>query len=264
MLHLKQTFSRKIISDVVSDESVYPWITDDNSPEDPEYFVDSLLANQDNLFIKVVDNDNQVGGLFVARKVSNFSYEIHTNLLPHCRGELAIEAGQKVLEWLFTKTDCMRVVSVIPDNNPAAKHLAESCGMELQYSRKYAFKKDGNEYGLKYYHMTIYDYIWGNEKEYLPYGETFHEQVDRVHLSQGTDSHPEDVAHNVMAGFCYFTVLNGDYLKAFMLYNEWAKVSGYQPLKYLVKTHDNDFLLSQQGLNIVISQEGIISPMEEE
>ena len=237
---------------------------DDSMPKDPALFDISIwFNNPENIFIKVTTDEGELGGVFILKKISNISYEIHTNLLSNCRGSKAKEAGDLLLEWLFTKTDCIRATTVIPDNNIPAKHLAENCGMRLEYTRQYAFVQETIEYGLNYYAISIHDYIWRHADKYEAYGKQFHEGVDKVHELLGSDPHPEDESHNAMVGFCFFTLLNGDHLKAFLLYNEWATSSGYQPLNYVVKTYDNDIALDQDGLSIIIDNEGNIYPMEE-
>lgn len=90
-IEIEETKDFVILNKIIRDPSVYPFISADHSPEPNEYSVKGHVGLPENVFYLVKMHDNLVGCFIFT------SGEMHTCLLPDCRGKYAIEAGRKVI-----------------------------------------------------------------------------------------------------------------------------------------------------------------------
>lgn len=135
-----RSFDYELIRQIMINPAIYPYISDDGTPE-PWLF--KPIESSQFYYLLVLDNDNIVLGLFLVHPHNIAMYEIHTCLLPHCRGKMADEAGKLVLEWIFENTPCQKVMTHVPEYNRSALKYAERAGMQIEGVNRLSFQKLG-------------------------------------------------------------------------------------------------------------------------
>jgi hypothetical protein len=76
------------------------------------------------------------GGFILMPHGAGF-YSVHTQFAAEGRGRHAIAAMQSGLDFMFTRTDCMRIFSHCPDNNPATLALALKGGAKAWFRKEH-------------------------------------------------------------------------------------------------------------------------------
>lgn len=191
----------------------------------------SLLAANLNNFVLVTE----FGGFIVIKKMAGL-YECHTQFLPEGRGAHAVEAVREALRYMFTLTDCERIVTKVHVDN---RHT--------QIFTAQFFKKRGRTGDHFYYSMDIDDWVI-TDSECQKAGDEFH-----ALLGEHKD-HDDDKTHDCFAGYAWLTAKTGNVFKAQMHYNKWAVMAGYEPLLIL---SERPLVILVGQLRLAIDQEGI-------
>lgn len=118
-----QIFDKDVIADTITNDRIYPHVSDDGSPV-PELYE----ANDSMLHIGIVDGEEYLG-LFAIHPHNFVLYEVHTCLLPCAWGGRSVEAAKTLIEWVFSNTECKRLITSVPSNNALARRLAIRSGM---------------------------------------------------------------------------------------------------------------------------------------
>lgn len=87
--------------------------------------------------------DLAVAGFYALHFHNQVMAEIHTCILPHCRGAIADEAIQKAIEWTFTHTPCMKLITFVPAFNRPALQYALRAGARKEGLVTASFMKNG-------------------------------------------------------------------------------------------------------------------------
>ncbi|MDH3981272.1 MAG: GNAT family N-acetyltransferase [Kiritimatiellaceae bacterium] len=144
-MKIERSFDYDLIERIMAHPAIYPDITDDGSPE-PEDF---NAASGENIYYLIVRrDDNEAVGLFFVHPHNAILYEIHTCLLPTCRGECADKAAQLVLDWIFEHITCEKLITHVPAFNKPAYSYAKRAGLVKEGVNRSSFLKDGQLYDL--------------------------------------------------------------------------------------------------------------------
>lgn len=209
-----RTFDAEYINQILNHPDIIKWI----APKG----IDSLDATP---FIE--DERNYAlkfdGGCFLLHYLEAGIYEVHTQTLN--KGKTVFKAVRDAARYMFLKTPCMELLTKIPDGNKAAKGLAIYAGFKKEFYRKNVWEyQDGERVGIEYHALRYPDWV-KNESWLDQYGKWFHEK-----LGEHKD-HEDDVAHDRYVGSAVQMIQGGQVDKAVILYNRWAKFSGYGPLQ---------------------------------
>lgn len=214
---IRRTFEPEILNAAANHPDVLPWI----GAEGPVDLGDSVrnVAN----FALV----NDTGG-FLLISHSPGIYEVHSMFPPDGRRE-SIRAMRAGFEYMFTRTDCERVLTQVPDNNPAAAALAKLARFRPMFRR-------GNTPRGPTSYMGLSVDEWSQDNASLEVeGRWFHETRSEAIKERGLEDHehPEDISHNRTVGATVKMVRAGNVNKAIEFYNRWARFAGYLPVKLL-------------------------------
>jgi hypothetical protein len=94
-----------------------------------EIDVSALILNPANYALKT-----EHGGFILIAHGAGV-YSVHSQFSAEGRGKFAVRAMRAGLEYMFTRTDCMRIFSHCPDSNPATLGLARA-GWAHQWFRR--------------------------------------------------------------------------------------------------------------------------------
>lgn len=222
MTSLKRTLDASFLNTVANDPSVRPWLGG-KGPIDLTPRVAHMGA------IALV---GAYGG-FLIEPLAAGLYDVHSLFLPDGRGVGAAAAMQEGLEYIFTATDCTELVTKIPEPNRAARQLATVGGFRERFTRGQAWQAStGVTTDCAYWGLTLQRWML-RSGACQHAGEWFHEQVDAEKLARGASVgvHPDDAVHDYAAGFVVLAARAGQYGKAVDVYNRWAVVAGYQPIR---------------------------------
>lgn len=140
---------------------------------------------------------------------------------------------------MFTRTDCMSIVTRIPAFNRPAAMAARSVGFVPRFERKAAWPtKDGGSADLRFYELTYADWHAGARDALVLSGVAFHRRLESEMERHGSPEkpHPDEECHDHYVGVCAEMVYGGQPEKGVVLYNRWARWSGYGQIALIART----------------------------
>ena len=132
---------------------------------------------------------------------------------------------------MFIETDCLEIVTKVPQSNPAADFMARKCGFRPIFERDRAWQ-DGS--AIRYFLLAFDD--WRAQDNTLDSeGHAFHDIIEAAKRAKGSELpiHPDDDAHDRAAGAAVLMAKAGNPRKAVWAYNRWATLAGYQTVELL-------------------------------
>lgn len=213
---LERTFDGARLQRVVEDPSVLPHIACGDSGVNLAPYVE----HEANVCLM-----NEHGGFLYVR-LDHGTYEVHTQFLPSGRGPDALIAARESLLWMFTRTDCVEVLTKVPVGNRGGEGLARAVGFVHEH-RGHHQTAGGNRVELDYFALRYEDWF-RSARDLVDKGRWFHDQLQ---ASGVHPNHEEDDWHNRAAGFALLCVEGGQIGKAVRLYNRWAAFYGFLPVK---------------------------------
>jgi len=124
MIEIIETFDEDLIREIVTDDNIYPYVSDDFSP-DPNKYAPTL---GDHLHWLLIRDEGGVCGVFFVHRINAAIYECHTCILKGHRGMKAVEAAKSAVSWVFANTQCKSLITHVPESNIAAYNLAKNAG----------------------------------------------------------------------------------------------------------------------------------------
>lgn len=221
-LTVHREFAADNINAVVAHPDVRPWVGG-TGPLD----LTSVVADPNNVLLM-----GEGGGLLFQCLAPGL-YEVHTQFIPEARGPRALQAVKDALRWMFTKTDCIEVVTKVPDGNVAAYALVRAIKGTCQFHRPNAWLGPNGLTGVRYYSMTLAEWV-RNADGLEERGHWFHQQLEAAKTeSNAAPLHDDDNAHDRYVGATCEMVLGGQIAKALDFYRRWAIFAGYIPAQLI-------------------------------
>jgi hypothetical protein len=186
--------------------------------------VSPLLTNPANYALRASH-----GGFILVGHGAGF-YSVHTQFAAEGRGAHAIKAMRAGFDFMFTRTDCMRIYSHCPDSNPAALAFAQAGGARPWFRKE-------NDALLGPGQVVSWDiFDWAvSEPALEAEGNAFHEMLEDAKADAGSDlpQHADDPWHDRCVGAVARMCKRGQARKGVGLYNLWAGAAGYAPIQLL-------------------------------
>lgn len=214
---VRRTLNPFNLNTVANHPDVRPWLGGEG-----EIDLASLIADPRNFALEI----NGGGFLLIAREQG--IYEAHSMFLPEARRH-TVSAMRSTLEYMFVQTDMFRLVTQIPDDNPAAASLASRGGF------KPWFRREDTLLGPSEFVMLELDgWVQGNASLEAD-GDWFHERLLAAKFEAGSllPEHAHDPAHERAVGAAVRMIRAGNTSKGVSTYNRWAVCAGYAPLTIL-------------------------------
>jgi hypothetical protein len=215
-----RTFDPKPFNRIANDPDVRPWIGGSG-----ELDLTNMVTNVNNICLIT---DQEDGG-YLLENIGNGHYIAHTNSLKSARGRPMAELMRDGLHYLFTATNCIEISTSVADGNTNAMRWSKFAGFSEVYRRENCFDFNGELVGETFLTMTWLDWVKTAPKV-REAGQEFHNFIES---EQGHPNHPEEEIHDRMVGFAYLCCKEGNTAKAIAVYNDWAKVSRYQPIEVI-------------------------------
>jgi hypothetical protein len=227
MIH--RSFDASEINAILNDPSVFEAIkfTGITSPMD----VSPIIDNPVNVLLMA-----EGGGIIFAQMEPGI-YEVHTSFLENHRGRHAIRASLAAYRWMFTHTDCMILQTKVPEFNVAAAKFCSIVGAIKEFERKGVWLTESGAVGMSYWIMKYEDWI-RRTSSLMESGRMFHDRLEQEfeRHSAKPEVHPDEDCHDLYVGACAETIYAGQPEKAIVLYNRWARFSGYGQISLISKS----------------------------
>lgn len=223
MLEIRRHLDASAINPILNHPDVRPWLTE--AGQDGDLNLSRLVSDRRNFLLMC-----EGGGIFF-HQLEPGIYEAHTQFLPSVRGSIALAVTNQAIRWMFTRTDCMELLSKVPANNIRADAWAKLSGGTLDFVRPDAWLAKTGRVAIHFYALRYHD--WVRQARGLgERGEWFHDRLnaEKQRLSQKSPSHADDPAHDRHVGAAVEMILGGQPEKGVILYNRWAKFAGYAPV----------------------------------
>lgn len=167
----------------------------------------------------------EYGGFIFVRQQPAI-YQLHTMFLPEGWGRHAYRAAIEAAQWMFTRTDCMEILTVSPDDNPRSRPF-RGLGFVEQFRRDDVFSRGGESVGASFHALRYWDWV-RTAPGLVDLGRQFHTRLE--HSLPGSVIHNDDPAHDRYVGSCFAMIAGGMALKGVSLYAMWARFAGYAPI----------------------------------
>lgn len=242
---IRRHFTADSLNMVVNDPSVYEFVKGNATGR---IDLSSVVKNPDNVLLM----DEHGGVLFL--KHNPGVYEAHTQVLPAGRGEWALNMANEALDWMFTKTDCMDVMTRIPAGNHAARAMAKNLNGRLEFRLQKGWVQ-----GDEVVHADIYSWQvpgWmANSPSLIAEGMLFHHKLEQEYARLGKEEpqHPLDPVHDRYVGAASLMFRAGQTHKAVVFYNRWAGMAGYAPISVV---SEDPIIIDLQESLVQITDDG--------
>jgi RimJ/RimL family protein N-acetyltransferase len=130
-----RTHDMEAVREIMAHPAIWPHIHDDGVRAPAPSDVDAAYW--------LMVEDDKPAGVFLLHPHNFATYEIHTCLLPRIWGAGAMEAGRLVLRWMFENTRCLKIITHVPQDNPAALRFARRNGLKDEGVNRASFLKNG-------------------------------------------------------------------------------------------------------------------------
>ena len=196
-----------------------------------EFDVSGVLSNPVNVLLM-----GDGGGIIFAQQEPGI-YEVHTSFLAAHRGRNAIRASLDAYRWMFVHTDCMILQTKVPAFNKGAEKFCKIVGATREFDRKDVWLTDNGPVDMSYWSMKYEDWL-RQTPTLMESGRAFHKRLDEEMARHGVteESHPDEDCHDLYVGVCAETIYAGQPEKAVVLYNRFARFSGYAPISLISKS----------------------------
>lgn len=220
---IQREFDATRLNAVVNHPAVHPWVS---LPGQGELDLTPAASDPRNVLLMT-----EGGGLLFVQHEPGV-YEVHTQFVPEVRGRAALKATREAVHWMFTRTDCMEILTKVPQGNVAAEALTRALGGVLDFERKDAWQTPLGLRSVKYYGLRYADWV-KSAGGLVERGHWFHDQLESEKVRMGSHAvvHDDDPAHDRHVGAAVEMILRGQVAKAIVLYNRWARFAGYVELQ---------------------------------
>lgn len=174
-------------------------------------------------------------GGFVGVQLEPGVYECHSMFLLEGRGAFALDAMREGLRYLFTRTDCIEVVTKAPVGNLAAVGAARGMGFVVSFRLDKGWALGDGGFGAVDCMALPFKKWVAKDDAVQERGEWFHNRLEELTAAQGKTIpvHYEEPAHNRAAGASVLMFEAGNPVKATASYNLWAKTAGFPTMRLL-------------------------------
>jgi hypothetical protein len=229
---LRRTMNADLLNEVANHPDVRPFL---GAAELGTLDLTDLVENPRNVALV-----GDAGG-FVYQQLMPGVYELHTLFLPEARGKALMAAARESFRFMFTRTDCLEILTKCPDDNGGARFASSALGFRERFRREAAWETLA---GISYRVFSVDDWFV-RDPECLAAGQEFHAMVEAAKeaatalLPEGAalfPVHPEDATHDRAAGAACLMAKAGLTTKGAAFYNRWAIFAGYATIAAISET----------------------------
>ena len=136
-MHIERTHDMAYVRGVITHPAIWPHVADDTCDRD------QYVPTDDDSIYWLMPVDGVPLGVFMVHPHSAVCFEVHTALLPHAWGGSANKAACALIEWVFSRTGCRKLITHVPAYNRRALAFAKRAGMVEEGNNRKSFLRDG-------------------------------------------------------------------------------------------------------------------------
>lgn len=206
---------------LLNDPSVYPWVH--GATIGP---IDMSGSLQDPDVILLM---GQHGGILYHRRQTGI-FEIHCQCYPEGRGAWMLSFARACLHWIFTRTECVEVMTRCPEGNLAARSLARAAGMQRHFTNPMGWTMKGKRVPADIYSIGIQQWM-ATAPGLAERGEWFCGALAEQCRRHGVDAAPiADPAFHRYIGAAFEMFAVGEFHKGCIFFNRYAALSDFTPI----------------------------------
>lgn len=191
------------------------------------------------------------GGFVLAQHEPGI-YEVHSIFRPDS-GTAPVRAMREAMDWMFTRTDCGKIISKVPKSNKRAKGFAVIGGLQTVFERDDAVLGPCEYVEIDAAHWAMN--CAGLEAK----GEAFHALLEAAKQEIGSSLivHAHDPSHERAVGAARLMIERNQAIKGVAFYNRWARFAGYAEIQIislaplLVDVVDAIIGMGENGLEVM-------------
>lgn len=218
-MNIERATSAERINAILNHPDVRPWVAD---VAEGKLDVSAQVADVGNVCL--------VGehGAFFCFKFFPGTYEVHTQILPEGRGKWARDFAVAGAHYMFTETDCVEILTRVPEGHVSAAALSRAMGFRVQFSTPPECLFRGKRVPCTIYALTLQDWSLSVSEEQ---GAAFHEWLNQqVTVGQPHDPDPD---HNRIVSIALDMIKGGQVMKGVIWYNRHAAACRHEPVALL-------------------------------
>lgn len=221
MMLVERKFTAQEINAVINDPSVYDWV---RGPLEGKLDLAPTLSDHRNVLLM-----GEFGGVLFQQHQPGL-YEAHTQVLPPGRGQWAMKMAREALQWMFTKTEAVEVIALVPQGNVGALAMGKRLGFTLEMTKPNGWTFRGRTIPTDVYSLKLQDWM-RTAPGMKERGDWFHARLEAEYARLGIvhAAHPDDDSHDQHVGATAEIIFGGQPQKAIAFYNRWACMAGYAP-----------------------------------
>lgn len=215
MLELQRQHSPELINRFLNHPEVFPWVSGGRpAPLDAT----QVVADPNNVVLCC-----DWGGVVFAKLRLGF-FEAHTAVLPEGRGGGTLALGRAALEWMFSRTDAVEILTRVPRGNVAGSAAMRAMGVPVWFTTQPIWPTPSGPVPMGVYRLHLFDWIVLEREALGRAGELFHVKLA---AAGGLADHPDDPVHDAHVGAAIGMIEGGQAEKGVTAYNLWATMAGY-------------------------------------
>lgn len=135
---IERTFDVEYVLRAVTHPKIWKWVSDDSSDiatyrppmDDCVYWLKVIIEGRDY-------------GVYMIHPHNSTTCEIHTCLFPEARGRIAKLAIVEALDWIFSNTGFLKIITHVPETNPLAYAYAKRSGFKDEGINRKSIRIEG-------------------------------------------------------------------------------------------------------------------------
>jgi len=242
---VERSFDAREFNRILNDPAVRPHV---GFPEAGSLDITPILENEDNFYLAA-----DGGAILFAADLEPGIYEVHVNFLENHRGRHAIECIRNADRWMFTHTNCWRIVARVPGNNRLAAMAARAVGLKHKFTRKniWPVENGSKKIDCKFYALDYEDWLEFAAHDLIIIGREFRVMLDRERRRHGVEDagHPDEDCRNLQAGAFLEMVYGGQMVKG-----AGAADVGAHGIQTRLRVEAQDLLRSSTGSDRIMGK----------
>lgn len=168
-----------LLDSIICHPDVYAVQAQDTDAKPDEFTLAPIIEKPYNIFI-LIRKDGEPAGFcsFLPHAGTSWCYVRHTNFLPGMRGEVALEGALQALDFIFTRTSCLYVMSYKPTYLTNAINFSHKCGLRDLYTIPRLWVKNGVKCDVLYQGIELLSWFFHDGwHRHLTAGQRFYKSL---------------------------------------------------------------------------------------
>jgi len=214
---IRRATDAEFLNRVLNHPEIRPWIAD---PSQGTLDMSAAVANPANVCLTGTH-----GVLFFFKYFDGY-YEVHSQVLPEGRGEWAKEFAEQCVRFMFSATDCVEILTRVPQGHVAAAALTRAMGFRPQFVTPPECRFLGAMVRCSIHALSLADWVL-RAPGLAERGAEFHNWMNARIPGK---AHGRDDDHNRMVGAALDMAMSGQVAKGVLWYNRYAFAARHKPV----------------------------------